>query len=100
QQLSPNINIIQQALENDDAFVRRNARFYLAKMGIDAIPIINQLLSSGNYRLELGGLAALAEMPPELRVQMPDEIKKQVKRRIDSPDPTTKETAARALSGN
>jgi hypothetical protein len=58
---------IKAALQNDDAFVRRDARSNLAKLGPNAAPILSELLSSGNYRLELGSLAAIAEMTKEQR---------------------------------
>jgi hypothetical protein len=90
---------IRPRLQNDDAFVRTDARSDLARLGARAGPIVSQLLSSGNYRLELGGLAAIAEMPKEQRAGLPDEVKKQVQSHTNSSDPTIRATALRALSG-
>jgi hypothetical protein len=90
---------IRPRLQNDDAFVRRDARSDLARLGAGAGPVVSQLLSSGNYRLELGGLAAIAEMPKEQRAGLSDEVKRQVESHTNSSDPTMRETALRALSG-
>jgi hypothetical protein len=97
--MSADLEKIKAALQNDDAFVRRDARSYLAHLGADGAPIISKLLSSDNYRLELGGLAAFAEMPESQRVAMSDEIKNQVKSYTNNSDPTMRETALRALNG-
>jgi hypothetical protein len=90
---------IEAALQSDDPFVRRSARSSLAKLGTDAAPIMGDLLSSGNYRLELGSLAAISEMSEEQRAGLPNQIKKQIEIYTTSCDPAIRETAVRALSG-
>jgi hypothetical protein len=69
----------------------------LSKLGAAAIPIIENLLSSKDYRLRLGGLVAVADMPPQLRAQLPGSIMDRVRTYTGHIDPAIRDAAVRAL---
>ncbi len=88
---------LQAALKSDDAFVRRNGRSYLAQLGPQAAPLVEQFLSSDDYRLKLGGLAAVAQMPSQQRAQLPESLMAHIRTYTTDPDQATRDAALRAL---
>jgi hypothetical protein len=88
-----------ERLRSDDPLVRRDARTQLGNMGENALAGIAAALRSGEYRLYLGGLEALAGMPPATRCKLladsPD-IRAAVDQLSSNADQTVRDSAGRA----
>jgi hypothetical protein len=82
-------------LKSDDLVTRRNARIELSQQGPQTIDTARKLLSSGDYRLQLGALVALSIMPAKEQSQLPADVMQKVKQLENHPDVTIRETATR-----
>jgi hypothetical protein len=78
-------------------FTRRDARIDLSRQGAEALNIISQLLDSGNYRIQLGALIALSEMPDNQRKRAPPALVDKARVLLNHNDAAMREAAARAI---
>jgi hypothetical protein len=92
-----NIDDFAARLRSDDLFTRRNTRIELSRRGIDAFGMINQLLDSKDYRLQLGALVGFSEMDGESRKQIPTDLVMKARRLLNHSDKTMRDTAVRVL---
>ena len=91
---------VASRLSHADAIVRRDMRVQLSRQGSNAFDTILPLLQSGDYRLQLGALAAVAGMAPEIRARLPAPARSAASALLSHSDRTMRETAQRALSGS
>ena len=89
-----------EAKELDDTLTRRQARRDLAAAGDDALPIIEQLLTRSSYRLQLGALQALAELPDASKLKISDAIWAKRPELVSYPDATMRQVAQHAFNIN
>ncbi len=80
-------------LKSDDLVTRRNARIDLSKQGRVTVETANALLSSDDYRLQLGALVALSLLPAQERQSLPPELMAKVRQFTTNSDATIAETA-------
>jgi hypothetical protein len=92
-----NPEVVRRLFSIEDPFVRRRARDELAQQGVDAIPVIQILLRSPNYSVQLGSLVALGKLPQSVRAQVPADIWQAASALEGHSDPTMQEAARYAL---
>jgi hypothetical protein len=87
-------------LDSNDTITRRQARRDLSALGDDALPIIEQLLNQSSYRLQLGALQALAELPDASKSKIPEAIWAKRPELASDQDATMREVAKYAFNIN
>lgn len=85
-------------LQSDDVFTRRDARIALSKKTDDDLKLLASLVArDDNYRLQLGAVVALADVPDELRKKAPAGLFDKVRSLRNSSDKTMRDAAVLAL---
>lgn len=97
QQGALDLDTVKSRLQHADAIVRRDMRVQLSRQGAAAFDTILPLLQSGDYRLQIGALAAIAAMPPDVRARLPSAARAAAAALLSHPDRTMRDTARRAL---
>ena len=89
---------LEDRLQSDDTFARRDARIALSKRGENALPLIERLLArDDNYRLQLGAAVALTLMPQDQRRRAPETVRQKLRALESSKDKTMRDTVLQAL---
>ena len=79
-------------------FTRRDARIALSKKTDDDLKLLASLVArDDNYRLQLGAVVALADVPDELRKKAPAGLFDKVRSLRNSSDKTMRDSAVLAL---
>jgi hypothetical protein len=97
---SASLEAFEARLESDDTLTRRQARRDLSAAGDDALPIIEQLLDRSSYRLQLGALQALAELPEASKIKISGAIWAKRPELVSYRDSTMREVAQHAFNIN
>jgi hypothetical protein len=97
QQRPLDLETVKSRLQHSDAIVRRDMRVQLSRQGAASFSTILPLLQSGDYRLQIGALAAIAAMPPDVRARLPGAARSAATALLSHPDRTMRDTARRAL---
>ena len=85
-------------LQSDDVFTRRQARIALSKKADDDLQLLASLVArDDNYRLQLGAVVALADVPDDLRKKAPPAMFEKVRALRNHPDKTMRDAAVLAL---
>ena len=91
---------IEELLQSDDVFTRRNARITLSKQGQTGIKKIEELLArDDNYRLQLGAAVAITALPLADRANIPPSVNDKLRSLQKASDKTLRDTAVKALAG-
>jgi hypothetical protein len=86
------------ALQSDDVFVRRSARLALSKKTEDGLALIASLVArDDNYRLQLGAVVALADVPLPALQKAPPGMLDKLRSLRGASDKTMRDAAAQAL---
>lgn len=100
----PSLQSLQNSLESENTSVRREERQATANQGLEAIPLLTEILASNRshakYELVIGAIDILAKMPREVRClayAKNGELRSDVEKHGGIQDPTVSSVAKRAL---